>query len=70
MLQSLHECRKPGLAFGRRSLSVKIAALANLMLLLSAIAANAQNLVAPEVVQLENLQVEDYIRTLLRFRTR
>jgi hypothetical protein len=42
---------------------VKIAPLASLMLL-SATAASAQNLVAPEVVQLENLQVEGDMRTV------
>jgi hypothetical protein len=42
---------------------VKIAPLPSLMLL-SATAASAQNLVAPEVVQLENLQVEGDMQTV------
>jgi hypothetical protein len=44
-------------------LAVKTALLAGLMLL-SATAASAQNLVPPEIVQLENVQVEDGMRTV------
>ena len=42
---------------------MKIALLVSLMLL-SVTAASAQNLLAPEVVQLENMQVEGEMRTV------
>jgi len=46
-----------------KELALKFAVLASLMML-SATAANAQNLVPPEVVQLENVQEEDGMRTV------